>query len=33
MEIKYSTVYDGLKVLGNIDEIKNTFIDFQKHLY
>jgi len=33
IEIKYSGLYDGLKVLGNIDEIRKTFINFQKHLY
>ena len=33
IELKYSTIHDGLQVLGNVDEIKNTFIDFQKHLY
>ena len=33
IELKYNTIHDGLKVLGNVDEIKNTFIDFQKHLY
>ena len=33
IEIKYNTVHDGLKVLGNVDDIRNTFIDFQKHLY
>ena len=33
IELKYNTIHDGLQVLGNVDEIKNTFIDFQKHLY
>jgi type I restriction enzyme R subunit len=33
IELKYNTVHDGLEVLGNVDEIKSTFIDFQKHLY
>ena len=33
IEIKYNTIHDGLKVLGNVDDIRNTFIDFQKHLY
>ena len=33
IELKYSTIHDGLQVLGNVDEIKNAFIDFQKHLY
>ena len=33
IELKYETVSDGQKVLGDVKEIKNTFIDFQKHLY
>jgi type I restriction enzyme, R subunit len=33
IEIKYNTIHDGLKELGNVDDIRNTFIDFQKHLY
>jgi type I restriction enzyme R subunit len=33
IELKYSTIHDGLEVLGNVDEIKRTFIEFQKHLY
>ena len=33
IELKYSTIHDGLEVLGNVDEIKRTFIDFQKYLY
>ena len=33
IELKYNTVHDGLEVLGNVDEIKRTFIEFQKHLY
>ena len=33
IELKYSTIHDGLEVLGNVDEIKSTFINFQKHLY
>ena len=31
--LKYRTVSDGQKVLGDIDGIKNMFIGFQKHLY
>jgi type I restriction enzyme R subunit len=31
--LKYGTVYDGQNVLGEIDDIKNMFIGFQKHLY
>ena len=31
--LKYKSLHDGQKVLGNADKIKNTFIDFQKYLY
>jgi len=31
--LKYNTLHDGQKVLGDADKIKNTFIDFQRHLY
>jgi len=31
--LKYKTVSDGQKVLGDIDGIKNMFISFQKYLY
>jgi hypothetical protein len=31
--LKYKTVSEGQKVLGNIDGIKNMFISFQKYLY
>ena len=30
---KYGSVYEGQKVLGNVDEIKRVFVDFQQHLY
>ena len=33
IELKYKSLYDGQKILGNADEIKNTFIGFQKYLY
>ena len=33
VELKYKSLHDGQKILGNADEIKNTFIEFQKHLY
>jgi len=33
IELKYKSIHDGLEILGNVDEIKSTFIDFQKHLY
>jgi type I restriction enzyme, R subunit len=31
--LKYRSLHDGQKVLGDVDEIKNTFIEFQKYLY
>jgi type I restriction enzyme R subunit len=31
--LKYKTVSDGQKVLGDIDDIRNMFISFQKYLY
>tara|TARA_B100000989_G_scaffold298761_1_gene289669 strand:- start:2204 stop:4531 length:2328 start_codon:yes stop_codon:yes gene_type:complete len=31
--LKYKAIYDGEKVLGSVDGIKDMFIDFQKHLY
>ncbi|MDA8822301.1 DEAD/DEAH box helicase family protein [Candidatus Pelagibacter bacterium] len=33
IELKYRTIHDGQKALGDADSIKNTFIEFQKHLY
>ena len=33
IELKYKTIYDGQKVLGNPESIKKTFIEFQKFLY
>ena len=30
---KYGSVYEGQKQLGNVDEIKQVFVDFQQHLY
>ena len=33
IELKYKSLHDGQKVLGDADNIKNTFINFQKHLY
>jgi len=30
---KYGSVYEGQKVLGDVDEIKRVFVDFQQHLY
>ncbi|WP_445710463.1 EcoAI/FtnUII family type I restriction enzme subunit R [Flavobacterium sp.] len=31
--LKYQSISDATAVLGGIDSIKNTFIDFQKYLY
>ncbi len=31
--LKYNTLHDGQKLLGDADKIKSTFIDFQKYLY
>ena len=33
LELKYKSVHDGQKALGDAESIKNTFIDFQKYLY
>ena len=33
VELKYKSLHDGQKVLGNTEKIKSTFIDFQKYLY
>ena len=33
IELKYKTIYDAEKALGNIDDIKKNFINFQKFLY
>ncbi len=33
VELKYRSLHDGQKKLGNTEKIKTTFIDFQKHLY
>jgi type I restriction enzyme R subunit len=30
---KYGSVYEGQRTLGNVDEIKRVFVDFQQHLY
>ena len=29
VELKYKSLHDGQKVLGDTDKIKSTFIDFQ----
>lgn len=33
LELKYHTINDAAELLGGIDKIRNTFINFQKHLY
>ncbi len=33
LELKYHSVHDGVAALGNVSEIRSTFIDFQRHLY
>ena len=30
---KYGSIHEGQKALGDIDEIKHVFVDFQQHLY
>lgn len=30
---KYGSVYEGQKQLGDVDEIKRVFVEFQQHLY
>jgi type I restriction enzyme R subunit len=30
---KYGSVYEGQKELGNVDDIKRVFVEFQQHLY
>lgn len=33
IELKYHTIADATETLGGVDEIRNLFIGFQKHLY
>lgn len=33
IHLKYQTISDATEVLGGVDEIRNLFIGFQKHLY
>lgn len=33
IELKYHSITDATEVLGGVDEIRNLFFDFQKHLY
>lgn len=30
---KYGGLHEAQKVLGDVDEIRNVFVDFQQHLY
>ncbi|WP_019215380.1 hypothetical protein [Legionella tunisiensis] len=33
LRLKYRAIEDAKDKLGSIDDIRNTFIHFQKHLY
>lgn len=33
LELKYHSIHDGVETLGEIPQIRSTFINFQKHLY
>ena len=33
IQLKYHTFADATEILGDVDDIKNLFIGFQKHLY
>ena len=33
LELKYQSITDAAEALGGVESIKNTFIEFQKHLY
>ena len=33
LELKYQSITDATEVLGDVESIKNTFIEFQKYLY
>jgi len=33
LELKYHAINDAAELLGGIDKIRNTFINFQRHLY
>jgi type I restriction enzyme R subunit len=33
LNAKYGGVYEAQAVLGDVDEIKRVFIEFQQHLY
>ena len=33
LELKYNTISDAAEILGGVENIRKTFIDFQQHLY
>jgi type I restriction enzyme R subunit len=33
LELKYQSITDASDVLGEVDKIRESFIDFQKYLY
>ena len=33
LDLKYHTPKDAMEILGSIESIRSTFINFQKHLY
>ncbi|MFH1642763.1 MAG: type I restriction-modification enzyme R subunit C-terminal domain-containing protein [Nanoarchaeota archaeon] len=33
LKIKYQAIHDATDVLGGVDKIRETFINFQKHLF
>ncbi len=33
LTLKYQAIDDAMKILGGVEKVKNTFINFQKHLY
>jgi type I restriction enzyme R subunit len=33
LELKYNAISDAAEILGGVENIRKTFIDFQQHLY
>ena len=33
LKIKYQAINDATEILGGVDKIRQTFINFQKHLF
>lgn len=33
LELKYQSVHDATRLLGNPNDIRSVFVGFQKHLY